>query len=256
MGGNIRMAGSSLNGVPIVYKRKPEDEPEEVKPLTKQHISEERMAAHLNSLHLSHTYYNHRLGKKCARKSTTTTTTTTTTDEDLDELDSDEEDGGGGGCGGERGDDTGGGGARLILSREVKAAMGNGESPLPTSLLERLRKPRMEVVLWQPPPTPPLQPPPSLSLLTTTTTTTPPTTTSSNNGTPQNGTPQKGAPQNGAPVPVEPQGTSGGGGGSGASVGTPLPSHTTSGGGVGGSGASVGEDEVSSNGFHSMVESV
>ncbi len=38
------------------------------KQAAKQHISEERMTAHLNSLHLSDSYCNHRLGKGKVRK--------------------------------------------------------------------------------------------------------------------------------------------------------------------------------------------
>lgn len=43
--------------------------PPHSKQVAKQHISEERMMAHLNSLHLSDRYCNHRLGKGKVRVS-------------------------------------------------------------------------------------------------------------------------------------------------------------------------------------------
>ncbi|XP_071512918.1 uncharacterized protein [Panulirus ornatus] len=138
MGFNFRMAGSHLNGIPFVYKRKPEDEPGEIKPLAKQHISEERMAAHLNSLHLSESYQNHRLGKKGCT-------------EDFDMMLDDEVDEGLGGDGTLRLDKLSSeGSARLVIADEVKKIV-PGESQLPPSILKKLTKPSMEVVLWQPP---------------------------------------------------------------------------------------------------------
>ncbi|XP_050699711.1 NHS-like protein 1 isoform X2 [Eriocheir sinensis] len=156
MGFNFRMAGS-LNGVPYVFKRKPEEEPEEIKQVAKQHISEERMMAHLNSLHLSDRYCNHRLGKgKLRRKGGVTVAGVT---------------GGAGGGAGDIDEDEGLGGEgamsldgspiiasasdlqgapRLVIADEVKRIV-PGESKLPESILKKLTQPSMEVVLWQPP---------------------------------------------------------------------------------------------------------
>ncbi|XP_047500438.1 uncharacterized protein LOC125046643 [Penaeus chinensis] len=136
MGFNFRMAGSHL-GTPYVYKRKPEDELEEVKPVVKQHITEEKMSAHLNALHLSESYCNHKLGKKGLPSEAELS-------EDADE-----------GLG-HFGEDQEGmlldakGPMRLIISDEVKQVV-PGESQLPASLLKKLTQPSMEVVLWRPP---------------------------------------------------------------------------------------------------------
>ncbi|KAK8743123.1 hypothetical protein OTU49_001541, partial [Cherax quadricarinatus] len=145
MGFNFRMAGSHLNGYPFVYKRKPEEEPEEVsghyqyqvKPVAKQHISEERMAAHLNSLHLSESYYNHRLGKKgCVS--------------DIDMMLDEETDEGLGNNGISQPWKSAKTPSCIVIADEVKQII-PGESQLPASLLKKLTKPSMEVVLWQPP---------------------------------------------------------------------------------------------------------
>nr|XP_027239584.1 uncharacterized protein LOC113830580 [Penaeus vannamei] len=123
MGFNFRMAGSHL-GTPYVYKRKPEDELEEVKPVVKQHITEEKMSAHLNALHLSESYCNHKLGKKGLPSEV--------------ELSEDSDEGLG-----HFGEDQDGmlmdakGPMRLIISDEVKQVV-PGESQLPTSLLKKL----------------------------------------------------------------------------------------------------------------------
>lgn len=139
MGFNFRMAGSHLSGLSIVYKRKPEEEPEEVrKPVTKQHISEERMAAHLNSLHLSERYCNHRLGKRGWSEKEV--------EADMDEdqgLGEDEQPGG-------SSPEDAKGSPRLYIANEVNQII-PGESQLPPQLLKKLAQPKMEVVLWQPP---------------------------------------------------------------------------------------------------------
>ncbi|KAK7074054.1 hypothetical protein SK128_007698 [Halocaridina rubra] len=139
MGYHFRMAGCHLSGVPYVYKRKPEDEPEEVKPAAKQHISEERMAAHLNSLHLSETYCNHRLGKRGWSSQNKEAILGMDEDQGLGE---DEQ----GISSPEISKET----MRLVIADEVKQIV-PGESQLPPQLLKKLRQPRMEVVLWQPP---------------------------------------------------------------------------------------------------------
>ncbi|XP_045119700.1 nuclear pore complex protein DDB_G0274915-like isoform X2 [Portunus trituberculatus] len=111
------------------------------KPMAKQHISEERMTAHLNSLHLSDSYCNHRLGKGKPYRNRTSS-------KELDDDDDDEEDEGMGGDGTMDSDLQG---ARLIIADEVKKIV-PGEAKLPESILQKLTKPSMEVVLWQPPP--------------------------------------------------------------------------------------------------------
>lgn len=143
MGFHSRMAGGP-NGIPYAFKRKPEEEPEEIsKPMAKQHISEERMTAHLNSLHLSDSYCNHRLGKGKPYRNRTSS-------KELDDDDDDDEEDEG--MGGDGTMDSDLQGARLIIADEVKNIV-PGESKLPESLLKKLTKPSMEVVLWQPPPT-------------------------------------------------------------------------------------------------------
>ncbi|XP_042227820.1 putative mediator of RNA polymerase II transcription subunit 26 [Homarus americanus] len=138
MGFNFRMAGSHLNGIPFVFKRKPEEEPEAVKPVAKQHISEERMAAHLNSLHLSESFYNHRLGKKSC-SDVNDMVLEDEADEGLGEDDISRP-----------WKSRSKGPACLVIADEVKQII-PGESQLPASLLKKLTKPSMEVVLWQPP---------------------------------------------------------------------------------------------------------
>ncbi|XP_076028828.1 uncharacterized protein LOC143017814 isoform X2 [Oratosquilla oratoria] len=148
MGYHSRMSGLNLALSHAVQKRKPADELEESKPATKQYISEERMAAHLNSLHLSESFHNHRLGKRlksCSEGRRKGGNIDNEVKEGYYEVDIDnelKED-----LKGDRKDPSS---PRLILAEEIKH-MPAGESPLPLSLIRKLSKPSMEVVLWQPP---------------------------------------------------------------------------------------------------------
>ncbi|KAG0724479.1 hypothetical protein GWK47_040535 [Chionoecetes opilio] len=110
------------------------------KPLAKQHISEERMTAHLNSLHLSDSYCNHRLGKGKVLRSKALSKSV------VDE----EEDEGLGGDGAMTLESDLQGATRLVIAEEMKKIV-PGEAKLPQSILKKLTKPSMEVVLWQPP---------------------------------------------------------------------------------------------------------
>ncbi|KAJ0173037.1 hypothetical protein K1T71_011213 [Dendrolimus kikuchii] len=109
---------------PVIHCKRKSLDVEPIIP-AKQFITEERMAAHLNSMHISSEYTSHSLASDEMMDIGMDVPSTSTTDisEKLK-------------------------GHTIVLSEEVKKI--TEESLLPPAILDRLEKPRMSLVVWKP----------------------------------------------------------------------------------------------------------
>ncbi|CAL4115994.1 unnamed protein product, partial [Meganyctiphanes norvegica] len=131
MGFNFRMSGTSF-----IYKRKQDEDIDELTPKPKQQITEEKMAAHMNALHISEQFKNHCLDKR-SRISHSSQKHVWDMEGD-DDSDSDTAE--------QSLKPTG----SIVIAKEVQQII-PGDNKLPQSLFKKYTEPSMEMVLWKPP---------------------------------------------------------------------------------------------------------